>query len=350
MEERSRAFLMKLLETSGPAGYEEPVLQVWADYVAQFVTPVQVMSHGDRYAILHPDKPFKVMISGHADEVGLMVNYIDDNGFIYVGAIGGVDVAVLLSQHIEIITPNGVVPGVISKKAFHLLDRTNDKPPKLHELWIDIGSNNREETEKRVRIGDPIVWGGGFKELANGLAVARNFDNRTGCYVAAETLRRLAARKDELKVSVISVAGVQEETGVWGIAPLVGKLRPDIGIAIDVTHDTNTPTISKNQYGDVKCGRGPSIQRGVRSSEKLFNGLEKTAKAKGIPYQIDLDFGRTHTDADPMSERGKGASVNIIGIPCRYMHTSTEVVSLIDLENAVMLLTEYILSLDGAGY
>lgn len=346
MEAQAKGFLKSLLDTPGPTGYEEKVVEVWRDYVKQHIGSAEIDTHGSGYGIVNPDADRKVMVVGHADEVGLIVKYVDDSGFVYVGPAGGVDPAVLLSQRVQIITGEGLVPGVISKKAVHLMDKgKNEDSPKLYDLWIDIGAKDGEEARSLVRVGDPIVWGGGFEDLRNGLAVARNFDNRVGCYAVAEMLRRLNERKSELNVGVIGVASVWEEVGAGGIGPLAAKLTPDLGIAIDVTHDTNTPTVNKQRFGDTKCGRGPVLVRGVRTRKKVFDLLEDVAKSKQMDYQIETDHGRTGTDADTMYGRLTGIPISVISIPCRYMHTSTEIVSLDDVDRTVDLLVEFMLSL-----
>lgn len=347
MDSQTITFFTKLLDQPGPSGYEHDVSQIWQEYVTAYSDKVETDTHGNTYATLNAGQSFQIMIAGHADEIGLAVNYVSEDGFIYFMRIGGVDPSVLLSQRVKILTKHGEVPGVISKRAIHLRDADKkDEPPKIHELWIDIGAKDKEDVLKRIRIGDPIIWGESYRELANDFAIARNFDNRIGCLIVAEILRRLTDRKSELKVSVCGAVTVQEEVGLLGAGSLAERVKPDLGIAIDVTHDTNTPTVSKTRFGDIKCGKGPSIYRGTRTNARVFDLLEEVSTEKEIPVQIEVESGRTGTDADMISRSGYGIPINVVSIPCRYMHTSTEVINLNDVENAIKLLVEFILKLD----
>ncbi|OQY28887.1 MAG: hypothetical protein B6244_05635 [Candidatus Cloacimonetes bacterium 4572_55] len=349
MDSQSKDFLKKLLAAAAPAGFEDPATDVWKKYVEQFVSPVKSETRGSRYAIINEDAAKKILVVGHSDEIGLMVNYIDDNGFVYVAPIGGMDPMVLLSQRVRILTQNGPLFGVISKKAIHLMDRgKKDEIPKLYNLWVDIGAKDKKEAEELIQVGDPIIWGGDFEEMRNDLAVARNFDDRSGCYVSGELMRRLSehADKGNLKVGVVGAASVCEEVGNGGAGMLAERLRPALAIAVDVNHDTNIPSVEKKRFGDIKCGLGPCLTKGVRTSRTAFALMEKAAKAKEIPYQIDIDMGRTGTDADSMYHRASGTPISLISIPCRYMHTSTEVINLEDMDKSVDILVEFVLSLD----
>jgi len=347
MDTQTMNFFQKLLDQPGPSGYEHDVSLLWKEYVTPYSDHLEHDFHGNTYAILNVGKHFQIMIASHADEIGLVVNYVSDDGFIYFMRIGGVDPAILLSQRVKIQTKNGEVPGVINKRTIQLRDaEKKDEVPQIHELWIDIGAKGKEEVLKKIRIGDPIIWGESYSELSNNFVVARNFDNRIGCLIVAETMRRLSERKLELKVTVCAALTVQEEIGLLGAWNLANRIKPQLGIAVDVTHDTNTPKVSKAKFGDIKCGKGPSIYRGSRTNAKVFDLLESTAVEKGIPIQIKIETGQTGTDADMISHGGYGVPINVISIPCRYMHTSTEIIHLDDVENAIKLLVEFILKLD----
>ncbi len=346
MDSSSKTFLRELLDVPGPSGYEQNVQKVWREYVKDFCDELRTDVHNNVVATLKGSEPFGVMVVGHADEVGMAVINIDDEGYIYFHSIGGVDVSILPSQRVRILTKNGRVRGVIGKKAAHLLDEDDKKLPKIHELWIDIGAKNKEDAQKKVRIGDPIVFGEDFEEMQNGFAVARDFDNRVGGYVVAETIRALR-KVHGLKPTVHGVSSAQEESGVWGAGPMAYALKPTLGIAIDVTHGTDYPGLSKNRFGDVRLGKGPVLTRGVKTSELVYEMLEQTAQMHSIPYQVEVEVGRTGTDADVMADRGPGIAVTVVSIPNRYMHTSTEMIHLDDLDNCVKLLRAFIQTLEG---
>jgi putative aminopeptidase FrvX len=341
MDPSSKKFLQELLDVPGPSGFEQRVQDVWRAYVAGFCTELRTDVHNNVVATLKGSGAFSVMVVGHADEVGMAVVNIDDNGYIYFNRIGGVDPSILPSQRVRLLTRGGTVRGVIGKKAAHLLDSGDDKPPKVYDLWIDIGAKDKTDAQSKVRVGDPIVFGEDFAELQNGIAVARDFDNRVGCYLAAEMLRELS-KMQGLVPTVYAVSSAQEETGVWGAGPIAYALKPSLGIALDVTHATDYPGLSKNRFGDVQLGKGPVLLRGVKTSEIVFDLLSETAHKHSIPFQVEVEVGRTGTDADVMADRGPGIAVTVVSIPNRYMHTSTELIHLDDLDHCVKLLVEFI--------
>src|SRR5438045_3778677 len=265
MDTAAKNFLQQLLDTPGPSGYEQNVQKLWREYVGAFCQDIRADVHNNVVATLRGVENFSVMLAGHADEIGMVVLNVYDNGYLYFNKIGGVDPTILPSQRVRVLTRNGRVRGVIGKKPAHLLDEEDRKPPKIHELWIDIGAKDKADALSQVRIGDPVVFGENFEEMQNGYAVARDFDNRVGCFVVAETLRALNATKG-LKATVFGVSSAQEETGVWGAGPIAYALKPALGIAIDVTHATDYPALSKNRFGNVELGKGPVLTRGVKPS------------------------------------------------------------------------------------
>ncbi|HMB69404.1 MAG TPA: M42 family peptidase, partial [bacterium] len=284
-----------------------------------------------------------VLVAGHADEIGLIVRRIDDSGVLWFGKIGGVDPAVLAGTRVRVLTRKGdAVPGVIGMPAIHLLPpKETSAKPKLDDLSIDIGAKDQKDAEKLLSVGDPVVFGEDFRELRGGFAAHRCFDNRMGCFIVAEMMRALAAKKRRA-ATVIGVSSVQEETGVFGAGLLGERYHPTVAIAVDVTHDTTTPGISKTAQADVACGKGPVITRGVRTSRIVSDLLEKSARAGRIPFQLEIDQGHTGTDADALSGRSTGIPVGVVSVACRYMHTPCEVIHLGDLEQAVDLLVRFV--------
>lgn len=344
MRKESKDFLVRLLDEPAPTAFEAPAQRIWRRYVQPLVDRVEVDVYGSHTAILDGPDDISVMIVGHADEIGLIVKRIDEKGHLAFGKIGGVDPAVLAGTRVRVLSAKGPVPGVIGMPAIHLQPKgETSKPPKIEDLAIDIGAKDRKDAGRMVSVGDPVVFGEDFRELANGYACHRAFDNRMGCWVVAETLR-LVAKARRRRAKVYGVSSVQEETGVWGAGLVADRYMPTLAVAVDVCHDTSTPGIGKS-FVDVRCGRGPVITRGVRTSRRVFELLEAAAKAAKVPFQIDVDEGHTWTDADPISARRTGIPVNTVGVPCRYMHTPCEVIHLGDLENAAKLLAAFVMRL-----
>ena len=345
MRAQSRDFLIRLLDEPAPSSFEAPAQRIWRDYVEPFVDRVESDVYGNQTAILEGAEDVSVMVVGHADEIGLIVRRIEDSGTLRFGRIGGVDPAVLPGTRVRILTAKGEVPGVIGLPAIHLLPAgETSKKPKLTELTIDIGAKDRKEAARLVAIGDPVIFGEDFRELHGRFASHRCFDNRMGCWIVAEMLRSLSRTKRR-KATVYGVSSVQEETGVWGAGLVADRYLPSLAVAVDVTHDTTTPGIQKANFADVKCGRGPVLTRGVRTSQKVFELLEKAARGAKIPVQIEVDQGATWTDGDAISSRRTGVPIGVVSVACRYMHTPSEVIHLGDVEQAAALLARFVGSL-----
>ena len=343
MNESQKQFLISLIDTPAPSGYEEPVQKIWRSEVSTFCDNIAADIHGNLTATLNPGKQKSILIVGHADEIGLIVNYINDEGYIFVKPIGGVDPNILASQRARILTKKGIVNGGMGRTSLHLLtNQERDKRAELHTVWIDIGAKNKKDAEKYVSVGDPIIFGENYCELANGAATARCWDNRVGIYIVAEVIRKLSKNK-KLNKTVYGVSSIQEETGVWGAGNAAYQLKPTAAIAIDVIPATDQPEIPKEKFGDTRLWKGPVITRGVRSNNKISDGLIETAKKKKIPHQIDVDYGHTYTDADPISQTRAGVPISVVSVPTRYLHSSVETLSLKDVDLCIDLLTEYIL-------
>jgi putative aminopeptidase FrvX len=343
MTESQKQFLIKLLNEPSPSGYEEPVQKIWKNEVSKFCKNITKDSHGNLTAVLNPGNEKSILLAGHSDEIGLIVNYINDEGFVYVRSVGGVEAGLLASHRVRIITKKGVVPGVIGKTSIHLQTEDDAKKPiKLHEVWIDIGAKNKKDAEKYISKGDPVIFGEDFTQLAGDRATARCWDNRVGVYVVAEVLRTLAKVKN-LKKTVYGVSSIQEETGVWGARGAAYSAKPTMAIAIDVMPATDNPGILKEKHGDTKVGNGPVITRGVRTSNALSDKLINTAVKKKIPYQIEVDSGYTWTDADPISQVRAGIPIGVVSLATRYLHSAVEILSLKDIDQTIELLTQFII-------
>jgi putative aminopeptidase FrvX len=346
MREHSLSFLETLVNTPSPVGYEAPGQRVWLDYVRPFADETFSDAYGNCVAVLNKGGSPRLMLSGHADEIAMAVNYINEDGFIYVRKMGGVDVAITKAQRVVIHTRNGPVKGVVGNVAPHLMKEEKEpKPPKIHDLFIDIGVPSRKEAEKLVRIGDPITLTDEFELLRNGLAVARAFDNRIGTFAVAEALRLLKESKARLKAEVCAVSNVQEEVGLLGARQIAYSLKPDIALVVDVTHATDYPTVSKAQHGDTKVGHGPTVTHGGCNHPEVVARLEAVAKAREIPLQHEAISSTSGTDTDAIFWTRGGIASALVSLPNRYMHSPVEVVSLKDLELIPHLLAAFAVSL-----
>lgn len=347
MDNNKFAFLERFLSTISPSGFEVDAAAVWREEAGKFAQRTWADLHGNAFASLNETGAPRVMLAGHMDEIGLMVSHIDDHGYLYVRAIGGWDSQMLPGQRVWIQTKNGRVLGVIGRKPIHLLeDEERKKVVRPEDLWIDIGSASKEETQKRVAIGDPVVLAHNPEHLSEDLLVARGVDDRIGAFVALEALRHLKALKP--KAAVFAVATVQEEIGLRGARTSAYGLDPTVGIAVDVCHTTDTPGTEgdKKKLGEIKLGNGPVLARGPNINPKLFDLLVATAKKAKIPYQIEPAPGGTGTDANAMQLTRAGVATALVSIPNRYMHSPCEVVSLKDVDNAAKLIAHSVARLD----
>jgi len=350
MREASLNFLKTLVNTPSPVGHETRGQRVWLDYAGQFADETFSDAYGNCVAVLNKGGSPRVMLAAHADEIAMAVNYIDEDGFIYVRKLGGVDAAITKAQRVVIHTRHGAVKGVVGNVAPHLTKQAEEpKPPKIHEIFMDIGAGSRKEAEKLVRVGDPITLVDEFDILRGDLAVARAFDNRIGTFAVAEALRLLRESKLALQAEVCAVSNVQEEVGLLGARQIAYSLKPDLALVVDVTHATDYPTVSKQQHGDVKIGQGPTLTHGGCNHPEVVKRLEEVAAAKKIPLQHEAMSATSGTDTDVIFWTRGGIASALISLPNRYMHSPVEVVSLTDLELIPQLLAGFVQSLKKGG-
>lgn len=345
MEPSAKAFLQQILETPSPSGYEQPVQELVREYVGKFADDVKTDLHGNVIACCKPEQPLRVMLAGHSDQIGLLVTYINDNGFLYTNTIGGWDPQQLIGQRMTIYTDNGPVPAVIARKPIHLLDQEERKQVvKTKELWLDIGAKDKKEASEIVRIGDPVTLELGYQEMRNGLANSPGMDDKTGLWVCVEALRRAAQR--DLSVSLYAVATVQEEIGLRGATTSAHGVNPHVGIAVDVTHATDCPTIDKTQEGDISLGGGPVIYRGPNMNPVVVEHLRDSADIADITCQWGAIGRGTGTDANAIQLSRDGVAAGLVSVPNRYMHSAVEMVSLDDLDQCAELLATFAVSLE----
>lgn len=349
MIKEQEKYLKTMVETHGTPGFEERVQVVFRDRLqtGEHIQDVHTDVMGSVWGVVKPTTPptthdpVRVLLDGHCDEIGFLVTYIDDSGYLWFLPSGGWDPEVVVSQRVLVHTKTGSIPGVIGKKAIHLMSPDDrKKKSELESLWVDIGAKDGEEAKKLVRVGDQITMDAPFRRLLDGRAVAKSFDNRTGLYAVSECLRSL--NPDHLEASVYGVSAVQEEIGLRGARTAAFEINPQVAIAIDVTHATDYPDVSKKKYGELKLGAGPVIGRGPNINQKVFERLVEVAEAQEIPYQVEAEPRGTGTDANVIQLTRSGVATGLVSLPLRYMHNPCEMMQTEDLDNLVKLLAAFV--------
>ncbi len=339
--------LETLLITPSPTGYESAGQAEWLKFVTPLADETLTDAYGSAAAMLNvSDEAITVMIEAHADEIGMVVQHVDEQGFVWVQRIGGSDPTIARARRVRIHTGSGVVSGVIGHTAIHIQDKDQNKPFAWKDLFVDIGVANREEALALVRVGDPITYADDFDLLTDDIITGRALDNRIGGYAIARVFENLAARRAELKVNVVALNAVQEEIGGFGARMMSYRFNPDCAIVTDVTHATDTPGINQREHGKVVLGEGPAIQHGTSCHPKLVAHLVAVAEARAIPHQHEASSVRTGTDTDSIFFTRQGIPSALVSLPLRYMHSPVETASLTDVDHLVALMTEAVLALD----
>ncbi|CAN5518942.1 M42 family metallopeptidase [soil metagenome] len=337
MNTESKDFLRQLVEAPSPSGYEHNVQKLVRARLEPWCESVRTDVMGNVFGIRNPEGRPRIMLAGHCDQIGFIVNYITDCGFLHVDPIGGVDPVVATSQRVSIMTRHGLVPGVVGRKAIHLMDEEDRKKvPKMHDLYVDLGVSTKEEALELVAYGDAGVFVQPYVELARDRAVSMAFDNKMGTWIVTEVLRLLHGA--ELEACVVGVSTVQEEIGLRGAVTSAFSSEADVGIALDVGHATDSPGIEKKKVGDFKIGGGPIVARGANINPRVFELIMATAETEGIVVQVGSAARGTGTDANVMQLSRGGMATALLSVPLRYMHTPNELLALEDLENTARLL------------
>lgn len=341
LSESAIGFLTRLLDTPGPSGFEAAAARVWREEARSFAADVSGDVHGNSLAVANPGGSPTIMLAGHIDEIGVIVTYIDEQGFVYVSPIGGWDTQVLVGQRIRFIGASGDVYGVMGKKPIHLMKREErEKAARIADLWVDIGVTSRDAAAQLLRVGDAGVIDARVLHLPNNRLAARSVDDRIGAFVVLEALRRYAASPGAARV--VAVATTQEEIGYMGGGALTGATRvnPAMAIAVDVTFATDSPGIEKKEVGECALGGGPVFARGSVISPVVFNLLTDAARRLDIPHAVRATGRNTSTDADAIHIAREGVATGLVGVPNRYMHSPNEVVSLEDVDRAAAVIAE----------
>ena len=347
MEPAAREFLFRLLETPSPSGYEQPIQTIVREYLGRCADRVTTDSHGNVIGAANPDAGSRMLLAGHCDQIGLIVQYIDSDGFISVQPIGGWDPLQLIGARMTVWTASGPVPGVMSRKPIHLLaDEERKVVPKMKDLWIDIGAADRADCESVVRVGDCVTFELRAQPLRRDLACGVAMDDKIGLWVVLEAFHRAVAA-GPLPCGLFVASTVQEEIGLRGAQTSAHAVDPHVAIAVDVTHATDCPTIEKKTEGDIALGKGPVVYRGPNMNPHVVERLLAAAAAASIPVQLGAIGRASPTDANVLQTTRSGVATGLVSIPNRYMHSAVETVSLDDADRAADLLAAFVRGLEG---
>ena len=346
LNKKSLDFFEKYLNNASPTGYESEGQKIWMNYLKPYVDSFITDTYGTAVGVINPDAEYRVVIEGHSDEISWYVNYITDDGLIYVIRNGGSDHQIAPSKWVNIHTKKGVIKGVFGWPAIHTRDRSKEPPPKLDNIFIDIGAKDKAEVEKMgVHVGCVITYPDTFEILNKDKFVCRALDNRAGGFMIAEVARLIHQNKKELPFGLYITNSVQEEIGLRGAQMITETIQPHAAIITDVCHDTTTPMIDKKKQGHTEMGAGPVISYAPAVQNKLRERIIETAEKKKIPFQRLASSRSTGTDTDAFAYSNGGVASALISLPLRYMHTTVETVHRDDVENVIRLIYETLLTI-----
>ncbi|PWT95768.1 MAG: peptidase M42 [Bacteroidetes bacterium] len=349
LTDKSLLFLRNYINNASPTGFESSGQKLWLEYIKPFIDTNFTDPYGTAVGVINPDEKFKIVIEAHADEISWFVNFISNDGLIYLKRNGGVDHQIAPGKRVLVHGKKGTVKAVFGWPAIHTrLASTDSKEtqPRVDNLFLDCGARNRKEVEALgIHIGAVATYEEGFDELSNDYYVGRAFDNRIGGFMIAEVARLLKENKKKIPYALYIVNAVQEEVGLRGAEMIARRIKPDIAIITDVTHDTTTPMVNKIIEGEVACGKGPSLAYGPAVHNKLLDIVQKAAEKNKIPVQLRTVSRSTGTDTDSFAYANDGCPSVLISIPLRYMHTTVEMLHKSDIENTIKLMYETLMQL-----
>ncbi|MBL0743254.1 M42 family metallopeptidase [Chryseolinea lacunae] len=346
MDKKSKQFLYEYLNNASPTGFESSGQQIWLDYLKPYISDHIVDVYGTVVGVVNPKATYKVVIEAHADEISWFVNYITEDGYIYVRRNGGSDHQIAPSKRVNIHTANGVVKGVFGWPAIHVRDAGKEETPTLKNIFIDIGAESKKEVESLgVHVGCVITFEDELMEMNKHWLVGRALDNRMGGFMIAEVARRLHENKKKLPFGLYVVNAVQEEIGLRGAEMISRRIKPDLAIVTDVTHDTQSPMYNKKESGNLKAGAGPVVCYGPAVQNNVLKMVIETAQKRKIPFQRQAVSRSTGTDTDSFAYSAEGVASALISLPLKYMHTTVEMVHKDDVESVIQLIYEFLLQL-----
>ncbi len=344
MDKKSKQFLFNYLNNASPTGFESSGQQIWLDYIRPYIDQHIVDVYGTVVGVVNPKAQYKVVIEAHADEISWFVNYITDEGYIYVRRNGGSDHQIAPSMRVNIHTDKGIVKGVFGWPAIHVRDSAKEETPTLKNIFIDIGAESKKEVEAMgVHVGCVITFVDELMEMNKNYLTGRALDNRMGGFMIAEVTRRLREGKKKLPFGLYIVNAVQEEIGLRGAEMISRRIKPDLAICTDVTHDTGSPMYNKKESGNLKCGLGPVVCYGPAVQNNVLKMIIQTAEKRKIPFQRQAVSRSTGTDTDSFAYSAEGVASALISLPLKYMHTTVETVHKEDVENVINLIYEVLL-------
>lgn len=333
-------FLEQLLQATGPTGFESDAVAIWADEARTFAHKVENDRHGNTYAVLNPGGSPKIMLSGHIDEIGVIVSHIDDNGFVWFKPLGGWDAQVLVGQRLRFKGPKGEVVGVVGRKAIHILEpEEREKAVRVKNLWADIGSKDKKEAREHLEVGSIGVIDQPFRYLLGRRLISKAIDNRIGAFIVLEALRM--AKELGCKAEVVAVATVQEEIGAFGARTASFNLAPDTALVVDVHHCSASPGMDAKIVGEGALGKGATLDVGPFVHPKVLSRLREVAAAQNLPYELHAHGSSSGTDADELALTRGSVPTAVVSIPNRYMHSPSEMIDLQDAETIIKLLAHY---------
>ena len=346
LDKKAITFLESYLNNASPTGYESEGQKIWMNYLKPYVHEFITDTYGTAVGVINPDSKYKVVIEGHSDEISWYVNYITDNGLIYVIRNGGSDHQIAPSKWVNIHTKKGVVQGVFGWPAIHTRKNGKEEAPKLENIFIDVGAKDKDEIEKMgIHVGCVITYPDSFKILNKNKFICRAIDNRAGGFMIAQVARLIFENKIKLPFGLYITNSVQEEVGLRGAEMITQKIKPNVAIVTDVCHDTSTPMINKKTEGQTEIGKGPVVSYAPAVQNNLRERIIETAEKNKIPFQRLASSRFTGTDTDAFAYSNGGVASALISLPLRYMHTTVEMVHRDDVENVIKLIYETVKSI-----
>jgi len=346
MDKISEAFLFEYLNNNAPTGFESSGQKIWLDYIKDYTDTYFTDTYGSAVGVINPDSDYKVVIEAHADEISWFVNYISKEGYIYVIRNGGSDYQIAPSKRAKIHTAKGIINAVFGWPAIHVRDPKDEPKPDVDKVVLDCGCESKEEVEALgVHVGSVVTFDADLLDLNDKYLVGRALDNRIGGFMIAEVARRLKESGADIPFGLYVVNAVQEEVGLRGAQMIAQRIKPNVALVTDVTHDTFSPLYNKIKQGEIKCGNGPSLTYAPAVHNNLLNMLIDTANKKTIPFQRSASSRFTGTDTDAFAYSNEGVASALISLPLKYMHTTVEMVHKKDIESVISLMMEFILQL-----
>lgn len=348
MTEQSTAFLYKYLNNASPTGFESSGQKIWLDYIKPYIDEYIVDTYGTVVGIINPHATYKVVIEAHADEISWFVNYISEEGYLYLRRNGGSDALIAPSMRANIHTKKDIVKGIFGWPAIHVRNIEKDEVPTVKNIFIDCGCKNKDEVAKMgIHVGSVVTFEDELMELNDRFYVGRALDNRIGGFMIAEVARLIKENNNQLNFGLYIVNAVQEEIGLRGAEMIAHRLRPNLAIITDVCHDTQSPMYKKVEQGDLSCGKGPVLTYGPAVQNNVLEMLIDVAEKQNIPFQRAAVTRSTGTDTDSFAYSHEGVASALISLPLKYMHTTVETVHKEDVQNVIRLIYEAVVQLKG---